>query len=494
MIVTMGIGLYTSRVILNTLGVEDYGLYQVVGGVVGMMTFVNAALATGSSRFLTYEMGTGNAQKLKLTFSTVFYAHLILALLIVIIGETVGLWFLYSKLVIPAERMSAAVFAYHISILTAVVNITQAPYSAIIISHERMGVYVYMALVDVVLKLLIVYILCIGDFDRLKLYALLMCLVSVGIALFYRQYCIRHFEESHLTKSLDWNILKQVTSYSGWNLFASVSIMLITQGTTILINMFFSPSVVAGRAIANSVNTTTGSFVSNFRTASNPQIVKKFAAGDFEGSRILLLRTTTLSYFLMLIIVLPLTLVAPTLLQIWLGQIPDYSIPFLRLALITSLFQVFDTGFYTALYAKGRIKENAMLSPTCGFIGYGLMLLCFKVGSSPIAIGWILMLMYATLGCVVKPYLLIKIVNYQWRDLMSVYIPCLKVTLLSLPIPIAIYLFRQILIPNEVLQFVALILTSVLSVAVTVWRIGISSSLRKRFSLTNYLTNLFKRN
>lgn len=483
----MAIGLYTSRVILNTLGVEDYGLYQVVGGVVGMMTFINGALATGSSRFLTYEMGTGNTEKLKLTFSTVFYAHLILALLIVLVGETVGLWFLYNKLVIPAERMSAAVFAYHLSILTCVVTITQSPYSAIIISHERMTVYAYMTFVDVLLKLLIVYALYIGDFDKLKFYALLMCVESVGIALFYRSYCIKKFEETRLTRHLDRKILQQVSSYSGWNLFASTSIMLITQGTTILINMFFSPSVVAGRAIANTVSSTAGAFVNNFRTASNPQIVKKFAAGDFDGSRDLLLQTTTLSYYLMLIMVFPLCLVAPTLLQLWLGQLPDYSVPFLRLALATGLFQVFDTGFYTALYAKGRIRENAMMSPTCGFISFGLIYACFKFGSSPIAVGWILLFLYAILGCVIKPYLMVRIVNYQWKDLMTVYIPCLKVTLISLPFPIAVYLLRQILLPNEYVQFVILILVAVLSVAVTVWKIGISSSVRA--TISNYIGN-----
>ena len=329
MMFSMLVSLYTSRVVLQALGIEDYGIYQTVGGVVGMLSFLNGALSTGSSRFLTYEMGTGNWTKLQRTFSSVLTVHILLAILIVLIAETGGLWFVCNKLVIPTERIDAAIFAYHFSILAAVFSITQVPYSACIISHERMGIYAYMSIIEVSLKLIIVYMLAIGNLDKLKLYALLYCFINISVALFYRFYCIRKFSETHYKLIWDKVIIKNVLCYSGWNLFANTAIALVNQGATILVNMFFAPSVVAARAISNQVNMAAYHFITNFRTAANPQIVKRYAAGDFEGSKSLLLSSTVYSYYLMLLLTLPICLVAEPLLHFWLGTVPDYTVQFL---------------------------------------------------------------------------------------------------------------------------------------------------------------------
>ena len=290
MMMTIVVSLYTSRVVLKILGVDDFGLYQSVGGVVGLLSFLNAALATGSSRFLTYELGRGDFIKLKKTFSTIVTAHLILAAGIVLLLETIGLWFVYNKLVIPIDRFDAAVVAFHLSILTAVFHLIQVPYTATIISHEKMGIYAYVGIVDIVLRLAIVYLLNIGGIDKLILYSFLMGLVSLIMALFYCICCVKIFDETKTELILDKAILKDVLGYSIWNLFANSALALKNQGSIILLNMFFSPAVVTARTIANQANMAAFHLTTNFRTAATPQIVKRYAVNDYEGSKKLLFK------------------------------------------------------------------------------------------------------------------------------------------------------------------------------------------------------------
>lgn len=478
MMFTMIISLFTSRVILQTLGVTDYGIYQSVGGVVSMLSFINGALSTGSSRFLTFEMGTGNYEKLKRTFSSVLTVHILLALFVVLIAESGGLWFLYNKLVIPDARMEAAVFAYHLSILAAFFSITQVPYTACIISHERMSVYAYMSIIEVSLKLVIVYMLTVCSWDKLKFYSLLFCCINIAISLFYRFYCTRKFSETHFKLMWDKIIMNKILGYSGWNLFANISIALNNHGATLLINMFFHPGIVAARAIANQVNMSAYHFISNFRTAANPQIVKRYAAGDLIGSKKLLLTSTLLSYFLMLILALPICLVAEPLLHLWLGQIPEYSVSFLQLTIVTSLVQVFDTSFYTALYAKGRIRENALISPSIGFLLFPIVYVMFRLGASPLALSWGLLVLYSILGLLVKPILIIKFAGYTWTDILYVFRTCFRVTIVGIIIPIIFYIFRSELFPELKFQFIILVSISVFSVAFAVWTVGLDADMK----------------
>ena len=479
MMVTMVISLYTSRVILQILGVDDYGIYQAVGGIVGFLSFINNALSTGSARFLTYGLGEGDKDRLRRIFSTTLTAHICLAILIVILAESVGMWFLYNKLVIPPDRLEAAVFAFHLSIVTAFFSLTQVPYGASIIAHEKMTIYAYMSIIEAVLKLAIVYILAIGDIDKLKLYAMLLCLLQVGIIIFYRIYCIRHFEESHFRFSIDKDIFHEIVGFSGWSLFANGAIALNSQGILVLLNMFFSPAVVAARAISIQVNMHANQFVTNFQTAANPQIVKLYAAKDHEGSKRLLLQTTQFSYYLMYLLALPICLVASQLLHIWLGIVPEYTVIFLQLIIIQSLFQVFDTSFYRALYAKGQIRENALISPTIGFIQFPVVYVLFKMGFSPVVLSWASLIMYALLGIVIKPILIIKIVDYTWRDIFSVFKPCLYVTLASLPLPLAVYYWLNDH-DSIVLSFCIITAISVLSVIFSSWYLGMDKPMRQK--------------
>lgn len=487
MLFTMFISLYTSRIILQKLGVDDYGIYQTVGGIVGFLSFINSALATGSSRFITYSLGENNLIKLKKTFATTLNIHIVLAIIIVILAESIGLWFLYNKIVIPVDRFSAAVYVYHLSILTAVFTLTQVPYNATIIAHEKMSIFAYVSILEVSLKLAICYTLTIGDLDKLKLYATLILAVQVGLMIFYRIYCKKQFEEARFSLSFDKKIFKEISGFSGWSLFASSSIALNSQGILILLNMFFTPAVVAARAISLQVNMAASQFVNNFRTAVNPQIVKRLASGDIDGSHKLLLTSTKYSYFLMLCLCLPICLLAYPLLHFWLGIVPDYATIFLQLIIIQSLFQVFDTSFYTALYAMGRLKENALLSPTLGLIRFPIIYILFKMGYSPVALSWASLITYMILGLIIKPILIVKIAQYTIKDIWEVFRPCFVVTLVSLPIPI--YLCSKI----DCIQFWNFILCcfiTVLIVILSVCFLGIDKN--TRIKGINYIKNKYR--
>lgn len=491
MMVTMVISLYTSRVVLQILGVDDYGIYQAVGGIVGFMSFINNALGTGSSRFITFGLGEGDAEKLKNIFATTFTGHVILALLIVIVAETVGLWFLHHKMVIPPDRMYAAEWVFHLSILTAFFNLTQVPFNACIIAHERMTVYAYISIVEAVLKLVIVYMLSIGDIDKLLLYALLLCLLQVGIVIFYRFYCVHHFAEARMRLHIEKGVFREILGFSGWSLFAQTSIALNSQGILILLNMFFSPAVVAARSISIQVNMAATQFMTNFQTAAVPQIVKRYAAKDYDGSKQLLLDTAKFSFCLMMLISIPICFSAEQLLTLWLGVVPPYTVIFLQLIVIQSLFQVFDTTFYYALYAKGQLRENALISPTFGLVRFPIIYLLFKMGFSPVALSWASIITYSILGLVVKPILIIRIVNYTWRDVFSVFVPCLKVALASLPAPLLAKSYLGTLHLPMFVDFVIIVAVCVASVSCASWFLGLTPEMRTK--LVGIVMKKFKR-
>ena len=474
----MVVSLYTSRVVLNALGVEDYGIYQTVGGVVAMIGFLIGALSAGTSRFLTYELGTGNFAKLQSTFSSLFYVHLIFALIILLLGETIGLWFVYNKLVIPEERMFAAMITFHFSIATSFFTITQVPYDASIISHEKMRVYAYTSIVDAVLKLVIVFMLLKSPIDKLIYYSMLLFVQSVGMMMFYRWYCIRNFIECKLKFIFNKSIIKDVLTYCGWNVFATTSVALCSQGLTIVTNIFFQPEVVAARAVANTVNQIANQFVGNFRTAINPQIVKQYAAGNNDVSKDLLLSSTKYSFYLFYLFALPICLTAEFVLKVWLGKVPEFAIPYLQLAICTSIFGVFDVSFYTALYAKGRIKENSICSSLFFFIAFVATYLCFRGGLSPIMSGWMLLAAQIVVAVIVKPIILVKIVKYNYREILDVFKNCLLVAIVSTLLPLILYAYKDSLFENYYIKEISICVFSIISVGVTVWIIGLEKEIR----------------
>lgn len=478
MMVTMIISLYTSRVVLQVLGVDDYGIYQAVGGIVGFLSFINNALSTGSSRFITFGLGEGNQEKLKKIFSTTLTGHIILALIIVVLAETAGLWFLHHKMVIPPDRLYATNWVFHLSILTAFFSLTQVPYNACIIAHEKMAIFAYVSIVDAICKLLIVYLLLIGNTDKLILYAFLHMILQVSILTFYRIYTKKRFQEAEFRFRIEKDIFREILGFSGWSLFAASAIALNNQGILILLNMFFAPAVVAARSISIQVNMAIHQFVSNFQTAAIPQIVKRYAANDFAGSKRLLLETAKYSFYLMLILAVPICFTAEKLLKLWLGVVPPYTTIFLQLIVIQSLFQTIDTSFYYALYAKGQLRENALLSPTVLFLTFPIVYVMFKFGFSPITLSWVTILAYMIIGIIIKPILIIRIVKYTWRDVFSVILPCLKVTVFSLPLSfLAYYRFNS---SNILISFCIITTVSVISVMSSCWFLGMDKHMRKK--------------
>ena len=319
MFLIMIVTLYMSRVVLDKLGATDYGLYNVVGGVVGFLGFLNGTLSTSSMRFLTYELGAGNFNRLKTTFNTTFYIHLFLSIVVFLLLNTVGLWFFYNKLVIPDNRLDVCFWVYQISILTTMVSITQVPYTSVIMAHEKMDLYAYVSVFETLAKLAVTYLISVTPFDRMLTYAILLAVIQISVALFYRIYGSRKFSECHLALLFDKSLFKRIMGFSGWNLTAHVSEILRHQGIIILMNLFFQPFVVAAQAIANQVSSAMMLFVNNVRTAVNPQVIKLYAAEDYEGSKRLTLKSSLYIFDLLMVLGLPLIFLIEPILHLWLN-------------------------------------------------------------------------------------------------------------------------------------------------------------------------------
>lgn len=382
MLISVIVGLYTSRVVLNTLGASDYGVYNVVGGIVAMFTFLNTSMSGATSRFLTYEMGKGDDVRLAQTFSSAMMIHIGIALVVFILAETVGLWFLVNKLVIPEERMTAAHIVYQLSILSMMVTITQVPYNASIIAHEKMDVYAYVELLNVFLKLGIVYLLLIGHFDKLILYASLVFVVSLLIAIIYRVYCIRHFKECHIKRDVNKNIIKPMLSFSVWDLYGNMSVSFRSQGTTMLLNMFFGPLLNAANGIATSVHGIILGFANNVIMAFRPQIIKEYAANNLKRMSYLIENALKFTLALYLLIAIPLFAEADYVLKLWLKNVPDYTAFFLRIVLICSFFKLGNSILNIAIHATGKIKSVSFISGTIFLVNIPLMYVVMKMGGN----------------------------------------------------------------------------------------------------------------
>lgn len=365
MIISLGISLIMARVVLRALGAEDYGIYNVVAGVVVMFSFLNASMSGATSRFLNYEMGRGDIIRLKETFSTALIVHIGIAIVILIVAETVGLWFVTNKLVIPPERMEVAKWIYQFSILSMMATVTQVPYNACIIANERMSVYAYVEILNSALRLGIAYLIMLSDrLDRLWLYGFLVLLVSVAIALIYRVYCIRKFPESRFRWVWRPDIIRPMLSFSGWDLYGNMSVMLRTQGVSMLINMFFGPLLNAATGIATAVQNAVMALANNLVTAARPQIVKNYAQGDYASLLRLQEGVIKLSFLLISLLTVPLICEIHYVLQLWLGEVPPYTAVFCVYTLLFNVYANMSTLLVCSLHAAGRIKRPSMINGT----------------------------------------------------------------------------------------------------------------------------------
>ena len=351
------VSLYTVRVVLNTLGAEDYGIYNVVAGVVVLFSFVNNAMATATQRFLNYSLGENDKKKTQEVYSASLIVHLGIAAIFVLLAETVGLWFVSNKLNIPEARRAATAIVYQFTIITTVFNILRVPYNAVIIAYEKMSFFAWLSILESLLKLAIVFLLVLSGIDRLVFYAFLMTAVALIILCFYKLYCNRTFEIARYSKVTDISLVKKILSFSGWSLFGAVANVANSQGTNIVLNMFTNVTVNAAMGIANQVNSAVYSFVGNFQTAFNPQIVKSYAEGKKEYFIDLVFRTAKVSFLLLNFMVVPLLLNAEIVLHIWLKSIPEYTIHFVQLILIWSLIDSWNGPLWMSVQATGNIRK-----------------------------------------------------------------------------------------------------------------------------------------
>lgn len=356
MILTMAVSLYTVRIVLETLGAIDYGIFNVVAGVVLMFSFLSNTMSTASQRFFAFELGRQNYEELKKTFSMTMTIYILIAIIILLLAETIGLWFLNNKMSFPENRVEAANWVFQFAIFSFMMTMFTVPYNAAIIAHEKMSIYAYVSVVEVLLKLLTVFFLREFSFDKLKLYSILTFFVTALISLIYRVYCVRRFNECRYFFYWDSSLFKKLISYSSWNLFGAVSGIFNNYGVNIVLNLFFGPIVNTARGIAFQISSTINQFTLNFMTATRPQITKYYAAGMNEQMTKLVFQSSKLSFLLLFILSMPVLLETNFVLMLWLGDLPPYVVMFTKLVIINTLIDSVSISLQAAAQATGRIK------------------------------------------------------------------------------------------------------------------------------------------
>ena len=490
MLFLMVISLYTSRVILNTLGVEDYGINNVVSGFIGMLGFLSGSLGAASSRFITYDLGIGDMPTMKRTFGNIVTIHLLLAVIILILGETIGLWFVLNKLQIPENRMTAALWVYQFSIFSFMLSIVSVPYNATIIAHERMKAFAYISIVDALLKLLIVYLLVVIPYDKLIIYAILFFCIQVFDRVVYGVYCYRHFEETKTKLAFNKKLFKEIFSFAVWTMNGNLAVIGYTQGINVLLNMFFGPIVNAARGVAVQVQTVVQNFCNNFQMALNPQLTKSYAQNDLEHMQQLLKVSSKFSFFLLYIISLPLMLEAPLVLKWWLGIIPEHTVNFLRLILCSSMLIALSNPLIVSVHATGKIKKFQAIE--------GTMLLCI------VPIAYVLLKFFDIrpeyVFCVhiiveiltqyVRVRIILPMISMKCIDYFKeVIVPIIKVIIITPILPLIAYHY----INQSVITFFLICFISVISVLLGVYYWGCLKSERE-FIINKIRQKISKRN
>lgn len=380
----MGVTLYTSRVVLQILGVEDFGIYSLVGGIVLLFTFVNTAMATATQRFLSFELGKNDLEAVKKIFSMSMTAHISIALLVLLLAETIGLWFLLEKLNIPENRMYAAIWCYQFSILATCIQIIRIPYHACMIAYERMSFYAYISILEVILRLLIVFFLLIGkEYDRLIIYSVLMFIVALIIFFCYKIICNRNIEITRYSFFLDSELYKRLISFSGWSLLGNAANVGVQQGQNILLNMFYGVVLNSSSGVATQVSQAVYAFVSNFQLAFNPALIKKYAENNFDELLKLLFSTSKFSFYLLFIVASPLFLYADYFLKIWLEYVPPYADLFSNLILLDMFFNALIAPFWITIQASGKIRDYQIILSIILLSSLPISYFLLKIGCGP---------------------------------------------------------------------------------------------------------------
>jgi len=474
MLFTMTVSLYTSRIVLNTLGVSDFGIYNIVGGVVVLFSFLNNAMSSATQRFLNFEIGKNDFVQLRKIFCISMNVHVSIAFIVFILAETIGLWFLNTQLNLPLDRMNAANWVYQFTILTFIISILQVPYNATIIAHERMSFYAYVSIVEVSLKLSAVFLLQYLGYDKLKLYAVLICAVALIIITIYKLYCNKKFESSRYIFIWDASLYKQLLSFSGWSLFGSVANVGKTQVINILINIFCGVLVNAAMGITNQVSATLNGFVSNFQLAFNPQIVKSYAANDKEYLMSLIFKTSKYSYFLLFILSLPILLNTEYILKLWLKIVPEYTVQFCQLTIIYLLIESISGPLWMSVQATGKIKSYQIVISSLLLLNVPFSYILLKLNFIPYSVV-LVSIGIGILALLIRIIFLRSLINLPIiQFLREVILIIFIVTILSIPLPFieSFYLdgFRRLIITST---------TAIISLVLILYFIGLDINEKK---------------
>lgn len=478
-IIIMLITLYTSRIILNVLGVQDYGIYNVVGGVVAMFGVISGALSSSISRFITFELGKGNAERLNKIFSSSVIIQFLIAVIVFTIGELVGLWFLNYKMNIPSDRLEAANWVLQCSLLAFCINLVSVPYNACIIAHEKMKAFAYVSILEALLKLGVCYLIVISPVDKLISYSTLLVGVSICIRSTYTIYCHRHFEESHYHFVFDKDIMKEMTGFAGWNFFTNSAYIFNTQGVNILINLFFGVTVNAARGIAAQVDHAVMQLVNSFTTALNPQITKNYAVGNMEEMFTLVCRGSKFSFFLLFIFGLPILVETEYILTVWLKLVPPHAVNFVRLAIIASMIHILGKTGYTAVMATGKIRRYVIWITTVGCLVFPLTWLAFELGA-PSESTYIAFIIVYTVVEIVRLWLMKEQLHFPVSMfLKEVIAKIIIVTMFSVFFPIMFVYCIESSLLRTIFSLIICLITSITSI----YLFGLTAN--ERLQITN---------
>lgn len=480
MIVLMIVGFITSRVILGALGVEDYGIYSVIAGFLSMFGIISGSLSSAISRFITVELGKGDIVKLKKVFSTSVSVQIIMGIIVSLLIETVGLWFVENEMNIPLGKESAALFCLHCATITIFINLVNIPFSSTIVAHEKMTAFAYMTIGDAVLKLLICYLLVLSPNEKLMTYAFLGVCVSFIISCIYWIYCLICFKETSFKLKIDKGLFLEIWKFAGWNFFGQTSWILNTQGINMLMNVFFGVAINAARGIAEQVNSIINQFVNNFMLALNPQITKSYATGDKSTAYNLACRGARFSFYIMLIISLPVMIESEQLLRIWLVTPPEYSSLFVKFAILSTFTTVLGNTLVVLQMAHGAMKKYQLCITTLACLPFPLTYMAFKLGASPVIAYYIFFIIYWCLiyvrFCLVHQFTGIPARQYLLGVVLKTHI----VFFISAIPPFMVFLFM----PESFYRLLIVAGISIISTCIIIWLIGLESSEKQFFKIS----------
>ena len=474
MFIVLIISLYTSRLLLNALGIVDYGIYNVVGGIVTLFTFVTGAMSTSSQRYITFALGQQDEQRLKEVFRSSLQVFVLLSLIILLLSETIGLWFLYFKMTIPAERMTAAFWVYQISILSCVLGMLVIPFRAEIIAHERMNAFAFISIMDVVLKLFIVIIISLMDDERLIFYAVLMFLITFLNNIIYMVYCKKQFKEINYKMVFNKPLLIEMGNFAGWSLIGNLAGVLSNHGVNILLNMFFGPAINAARGIAIQVQGTIQGFIINFQMAVNPQITKTYATNDLNRMHNLIIASSKFSFFLLFLLTLPIILETNQILVLWLKLVPEHTINFIRIIFFIMLIDTLANPLIIANQATGKIKKYQTVVGGILLSIVPISYIALKVESKP-EIVFIIQLAIAIIAQIARVIMIRPLINISYRKyLKDIVFRSVIVMIVASILPI--YIYEQM--DENLLRLMCVVICCSVSIMITILLLGLNNKER----------------